>query len=303
MGAALLLLTAQVLAISASLPARAFAEVLAQAGRPRTIVVASGDTLELISARHGVTLRALIEANGLRDPGRLQVGQVLRLPPPGAVAIIRPGDTLEALAARYGVSVSRLQAANPALLPEALPVGGWLRLPSAGSSADLPRSTVRSGGINPTPASPGDSRAAAASAAAPAPPVDQDPRAEAALLLSSAERRDRADLALREASGLVQWKRFGSTQVDWSGWRLHPGGVRITFVRPAAADLGPRLGVATAVAVQCSTLRQTWRVDGAWQPWASPQPRTVAQRIVLDLCSNTLDGPAVPVPDVPATAP
>ncbi|MFM8524353.1 MAG: LysM peptidoglycan-binding domain-containing protein [Cyanobacteriota bacterium] len=291
--------------VSALAPAPAPAQPSDRPGSPGTIVVAVGDTLEGISSRHGLSLSALIEANALPDPGRLQVGQVLRLPPPGAVVLIRPGDTLEVLAARHGRTVGQLQAANPTLVAERLPVGGWLRLTTAGAPAPM----------SPSPAAaattPAGTKAAvttaamtkAAAAAAPSPAVDQAPQAEAALLLSSAERRDRAELALREAGGLVQWKRFGDTQVDWNGWRLHPGGVRVTLVKPAAADLGPRRALATAVAVQCSTLRQTWRVDGAWEPWVAPQPRSIAQRIVLDLCSNTLDGPAVPVPDAPAPSP
>ena len=113
--------------------------------------------------------------------------------------------------------------------------------------------------------------------------------------MSAAERRDRAELALREQAGLVRWKWFNATAVDWAGWKLHSGGVRITLVKPAAVDVGLRGSSATAVAVQCESLRQTWRIDGSWQPWEAPLPGSVGQRIVLDLCSNTLDGPAVPV--------
>jgi murein DD-endopeptidase MepM/ murein hydrolase activator NlpD len=293
----LLVLTGSTLALAApgiavAQPARA-----TDSGRPRTVVVLDGDTLEQISLRHGVSLSALIEANGLPDPRRLQVGQVLRLPPPGAVAIIRPGDTLEALAARHGLSLGQLQAANPSLVPEHLPVGGWVRLNrSAAAPTAPPERSISSSGT----AEPPSRRVLSA---APAPPLDQlseqASAAEAALLLSSAERRDRAALALREASGQIQWKRYGNTLIDWNGWRLHPGGVRITLVKASPGDLGPRLGIATSMAVHCGTLRQTWRVDGAWEPWSAPQPRSVAQRIVLDLCSNTLDGPAVPIPDAP----
>ncbi|MEY2643415.1 MAG: hypothetical protein RLZZ611_64 [Cyanobacteriota bacterium] len=127
-----------------------------------------------------------------------------------------------------------------------------------------------------------------------APQVGQDPAA--ALLLSPAERRDRAELALREQAGLVRWKWFNATAVDWAGWKLHPGGVRITLLKAAAADLGLRGSGATAVAVQCESLRQSWRIDGEWQPWQAPMPGSVGQRIVLDLCSNTLDGPAMALP-------
>lgn len=184
--------------------------------------VREGDTLEVIALRHGTSIDAIAQLNGLSDPNMLQVGQLLKLPGPTAG-------------------------------------------PTAPSAA-------------PPPDGPGARDA------------------QAALLLSPAERRDRAEIAQRELSGLTRWKWFGNTAVDWNGWRLHPGGVRITLVRPDAADVGVRRGGATAVAVQCSSLRQTWRVDGAWEPWSAPTAGSVGLRIVLDLCSNTLDGPAVPVP-------
>ena len=97
----------------------------------------------------------------------------------------------------------------------------------------------------------------------------------------------------------MNWRSFGSSQVDWSGWQLHPGGVRITLVKPSLADVGARRSGATAMAVQCSSLRHTWRVDGSWEPWSSPSAGSVGQRIVLQLCSNTLDGPAVAIPAPP----
>ena len=195
---------------------------------PATVRVREGDTLEAIALRHGTSIEALAELNGLPDPNVLQVGQLLKLPESGRT-------------------------------PEATP--------SAGASASA------------------------------APPPDRpDDDAQAALLLSPAERRDRAEIAQRDLSGQTRWKWFGNTAVDWNGWRLHPGGVRITLVRPDAADVGVRRAGATAVAVQCSSLRQTWRVDGAWEPWSAPAAGSAGLRIVLDLCSNTLDGPAVPVP-------
>jgi hypothetical protein len=139
-------------------------------------------------------------------------------------------------------------------------------------------------------------------AQAVAPPAPQAPASEegqAALLLSPAERRDRAELVQREQSGLTRRKWFGGTAVDWSGWRLHPGGVRITLVRPAAADVGAIRAGATALAVHCSSLRQSWRLDGTWEAWSTPAAGSVGQRILLDLCSNTVDGPALPVPPLP----
>jgi len=47
---------------------------------PGTYVVAAGDVLYEIAVRHGTTPQALAELNGLADPNRIEVGQVLRLP-------------------------------------------------------------------------------------------------------------------------------------------------------------------------------------------------------------------------------
>lgn len=188
------------------------------------------------------------------------------------------GDTLEQLALRHGVDLDTLIALNGISDPTLLQVGQVLKLPGAAAAA----SRSSKGPI------------------APPPPDGTRGEAAAALLLSPAERRDRAELELREQSGLARWKWFNSTAVDWSGWKLHPGGVRITLVKPSISDLGLRGSAATAVAVQCESLRQNWRIDGTWQGWDTPVPGSVGQRIVLDLCSNTLDGPAVPVPPPPS---
>lgn len=245
----------------------------------RSITVREGDTLDAIAQRHGVSVDGLIQINQLKDANQLVVGQRLKLPPAGPGMLIRSGDTLELLANRSGTTVEALQRLNPGLRAEALPVGGWLKLPvDPGSRPESPAPPRPQGGT------------------APAPPAGTgEQTAAAALLLSPAERRDRAELSLREQSGRARWRRFGSTEVDWAGWRLHPGGVRITLVKPAVADLGVRRAGATAVAVQCESLRQTWRIDGDWEAWAPPDPTSIGQRIVIDLCSNTLDAPALPV--------
>ncbi len=191
---------------------------------------------------------------------------------PGQITV-QEGDTLEQLALQHGVSLEALIRVNGISDPTLLQVGQVLQLPGGGSAA-----------------------AQAPADAAPPPPDGAGGAAAAALLLSPAERRDRAELELREQSGRARWKWFNTTAVDWAGWKLHPGGVRITLVKPSISDLGLRGSAATAVAVQCETLRQNWRIDGRWQGWDTPVPGSVGQRIVLDLCSNTLNGPAVPVP-------
>ncbi|MFZ9947522.1 MAG: LysM peptidoglycan-binding domain-containing protein [Vulcanococcus sp.] len=197
---------------------------------------------------------------------------------PRTITVVE-GDTLEQLALRYRVDLQALIDLNGIRDPTLLQVGEVLKLPGQPTSQRRPSEP--------------------AGAMAPPPPEGSRAEAAAALLLSPAERRDRAELEWREQSGQARWKWFNNTAVDWSGWKLHPGGVRITLVKPSISDLGLRGSAATAVAVQCTSLRQNWRIDGTWQGWDTPVPGSVGQRIVLDLCSNTLDGPAVPVPPAP----
>lgn len=45
-----------------------------------TYKVRSGDTLTAIAARFGTTVRVLAQLNGISDPSRLRIGQVLKLP-------------------------------------------------------------------------------------------------------------------------------------------------------------------------------------------------------------------------------
>lgn len=97
-------------------------------------VVRAGDTLSAIAARCGVSLRALLAANGLRLTSIIYPGQRLTIPgstistftPQGAPGfaptytytgcsnpyIVRPGDTLSLIARRCSVSVYALKQWN-----------------------------------------------------------------------------------------------------------------------------------------------------------------------------------------------
>ncbi len=213
---------------------------------------------------------------------------------------VTAGDTLEQLALQQGVSVEALMALNGIRDPRSLQIGQRLLLPNRLGQAAPARSA--GGGAGGPGASPvpraGEPQGTGE------PPVDGSGlAASAALLLSPAERRDRAELALREQSGQARWKWFNRTAVDWAGWKLTASGARFTLVKASDADLGVSRGAASAVAVQCETLRQTWRVNGQWLPWGAAAPGSVGQRIVLDLCSNTLNDPAVPLPPAPPAVP
>ncbi len=119
--------------VLASLPAAATASTQVADVTHR---VRRGETLSGIAARYGASVQQLARLNGLRQPYRLVVGKLLKLP--GAVDVpmlastakqvaaevaaarggdeirhtVRRGDTLGRIAQRYGVSQSELLAIN-----------------------------------------------------------------------------------------------------------------------------------------------------------------------------------------------
>jgi len=104
---------------------------------PTVVVVQAGDSLSEIAAANGVSVSALMNANGITDPDRLQVGQRLTIPGRGApvttlpplVVTVRSGESLSIIASRYDLTVSALASANGITNPNLLSVGQQLIIP------------------------------------------------------------------------------------------------------------------------------------------------------------------------------
>ncbi len=103
----------------------------------RIVTARSGDTVYAIARRHGVPVRALIDANGLGPPYRLRVGQELVLPRPREHVVAR-GETLYGISRDYRVDMSVLARANGLTSPYRLEVGQRLRLPATATPAAAP---------------------------------------------------------------------------------------------------------------------------------------------------------------------
>jgi murein DD-endopeptidase MepM/ murein hydrolase activator NlpD len=80
--------------------------------------VQPGDTLGQIAQRHGTSVSALMDQNGVTDPHRIVAGDTLTIPegaPGGSGAthhVVRPGETPAVIARRYGISSAELLAWN-----------------------------------------------------------------------------------------------------------------------------------------------------------------------------------------------
>lgn len=147
----------------------ALVALVAQAAFAAQYKVRSGDTLESIARRKGVSIDALAKANGIRDPNDIVVGRMLAIPSkPTAVSrapaapapstattavpsrryVVKDGDTLGIIASRYGVGTLDLAKANRLEDPDDLRNGQVLVIPGR-AAADRPSSVVR---MSPLPA-------------------------------------------------------------------------------------------------------------------------------------------------------
>jgi LysM repeat protein len=123
-----------------------------------TYIVRSGDTLSLIATQFGVTVDAIMAANGLTDH-MITVGQTLLIPvepaSPGAEVsetasaastpepetvtyVVQAGDNLLEIAQRFGVSLEALLEANGIENPDTISEGQTLIIPGRVASAETP---------------------------------------------------------------------------------------------------------------------------------------------------------------------
>jgi membrane-bound lytic murein transglycosylase D len=120
-----------------------------------TYVVRRGDNPWTIARRHGVSLRALLAANGLSSRSTLQPGQRLVIPggtgaaretsrrssaaSSGKVHVVRRGENPWTISRRHGVSLGALLSANGLSSRSTLQPGQRLVIPGAGASAEVPQ--------------------------------------------------------------------------------------------------------------------------------------------------------------------
>ena len=100
-------------------------------GGASTYVVRSGDTVDEIADRLGMTRKAFADLNGLKPPYALSVGRKLKGPPESRkVYVVAAGDSLEAVARRLSVTPRALAAENGIRTSASLKAGQRLDLPA-----------------------------------------------------------------------------------------------------------------------------------------------------------------------------
>lgn len=125
-------------------------------------VVVKGDTFGKIAKAHGISLKALEDANPGITPTKLRIGQKLQIPAStgtsaapmtststdmsgGQTYTVKSGDSLSKIAKVNGVTLKALEAANPNVDPNHIKVGQKLNIPV---KAEAPAATT----VNTPPA-------------------------------------------------------------------------------------------------------------------------------------------------------
>jgi LysM repeat protein len=154
-------------------------------GAASVYVVQEGDIFGRIAQKHGVSQKALLEANpGLKDPNRIHVGQKLNIPPRGTglgaaapkkapakkaakkatlppkagytVYVVQEGDILGRIANRNKTTVKALQEANGIADPTKLRAGTPIYVPSAAAPAPAPEEAAPAPAPAPAPVAPSE---------------------------------------------------------------------------------------------------------------------------------------------------
>ena len=157
-----------------SLAALALALVLPMPALAGDVTVKPGETLSEIADRAGISIKRLMELNGISKADHVEAGQKLKVPGRagssnrssggGAVATgrvtVREGDTLSEIADRQGMSLNQLIALNGLSKADHVEVGQTLKV--TGKVATAPASTPFRKGANVHVVRSGDSLSAIA---------------------------------------------------------------------------------------------------------------------------------------------
>ena len=92
--------------------------------------VKRGDTIGGIARKYGVSQKALMRANNIRDARKMRIGQTLKIPTSASGSssngsrrthTVRSGENLSLIAKKYGVTVSALKRLNSGLTAAIFP--------------------------------------------------------------------------------------------------------------------------------------------------------------------------------------
>jgi murein DD-endopeptidase MepM/ murein hydrolase activator NlpD len=202
---------------------------------PGTIMAAKGDTVHGLARRYNVSVRELIEMNGLKAPYGLLIGQHIRIPGQrGREHVVQKGETAALVARAENISLRALIDLNGLAPPYVIQTGQRLRLPEKAGEEALRGldSHVASTALPPPPSPQTGQPALPATehseppAAEPTPAAMPGPSREAVVIPRPPQRSGRG----------FQWPLKGKVLAGYgsTGKGLHNDGINIAAPRGAS---------------------------------------------------------------------
>jgi LysM repeat protein len=239
--------------------------------------VKPGETLSEIAESQGISLKRLMDLNGIQQADHVEAGSRIVVPgAPGSSVpakpavvnrnarehVVQPGETLSGIADRYGIPMSQLVASNAITSPNHVEAGTRLALRSSAATSQPAPAKPAKPAIQPSPKSVSQPAAKAVSKpmAKPAAPAAANPV-----------------VAAKPASGgAPDWRSYGPLQVDFANWQPLGG----SQVAPALNSKGQQI----FLAVNCGArkLNSTGEA-GTWKSWDQPQS-DFEERLMVDAC-------------------
>lgn len=99
----------------------------------KTYKVKKGDTLSGIAKAHGTTYQKLAALNGIANPNKIYVGQVLKIPgtsPSYKIHTVKSGESLSVIASKYGTTYQALAKYNGIKNPDRIYIGQKIKIPN-----------------------------------------------------------------------------------------------------------------------------------------------------------------------------
>lgn len=231
------------------------APVAAPVGEFTEYTVKSGDSLWKIGKKFGVSVDAILLANGMQSD-RLQIGDVLKIPPkqekvaagapaptPGVTLapgqyMVRQGDTLWDIARQHDVSVQEIREANK-LKSNSLQIGQILQIPQRRQASPMAPATPGGRPVVTPPTVPSPFVAPPPSAETPAPTPSpgarREPASDRAGALAAALAREADALAQHRIRHGQRWRPPGEREP----WLMDCSNTsRYLYRRVAGIDIG-----------------------------------------------------------------
>ncbi len=92
--------------------------------------VKSGESLNVIASRVGLSVQELADLNDLKSRAGLQRGQTIRIPKTVSDYKVKSGDSLIRIASKYGIETSALAEMNDLKPTASLRIGSVIKVPN-----------------------------------------------------------------------------------------------------------------------------------------------------------------------------